>query len=41
MVSLTKIASIFGVDRHSIPVKDFEKYTFEKGNKCYYFDEKE
>lgn len=41
MVSLAEIASIFGVDRHSIPVKDFEKYAFEKGNKCYYFDEKE
>ena len=40
-ISLTKIASIFGVDRHSIPVKDFEKYTFEKDNKCYYFEEKE
>ena len=32
---------MFGVDRHSIPVKNFEKYTFEKDNKCYYFEEKE
>lgn len=40
-ISKTQVASIFKVDRHSIPVKDFEKYIFEKDNKCYYFTNEE